>query len=373
MKKAVSKRRKMVKSVAIVVFAVVLAFGIFTAFAAYRMSLISSMTFQEMLKYTTKDNKDAIITVGIIKGTSMSYTVYGENGTILPSKEYTYEIGSATKTFTCSLLCKAISEGRVELTDSIEKYISLPETESIYYPTFRKLVTHTSGYKGYYFNRQMISNFLHGQKNDFYGIGVETLKKQISKHIVKDKEYPFNYSNFGISVVGIALSNIYNKDYASVMNDFITSDLGLEHTKISDSSGDLKGYWNWKSDDGYIPAGAIKSTIGDMLKYVNLHMTKGIPYLALGHQEVAEINATKKQYEKMNIRMDAAGIGWMIDKQNNIIWHNGGTSNFNSYIAFDPKNQVSVVILSNLSPNYRIPVTVMGARLILDLQSKEIN
>jgi CubicO group peptidase (beta-lactamase class C family) len=355
--------------VVIAVLAAALAFGIFTAIAADRMSLIPSMTFQQMLKYTTKDNKDAIITVGIIKGASMSYTAYGESGTILPRKEYTYEIGSATKTFTCSLLCKAISEERVKLTDSIDKYISLPASN--YYPTFEKLVTHTSGYKGYYFNWQMANNFFHGQKNDFYGINKETLNKQISAHIVQEKEYPFYYSNFGISVVGIALSHIYGKDYTSVMNDFIVSDLGLEHTKISDGTGDLKGYWNWKSDDGYIPAGAITSTIGDMLEYVDLHMTESIPYLALGHQEVAEINATKKQYEKMNVRMDAAGIGWMIDKQNNIIWHNGGTSNFNSYIAFDPKDQVGVVILSNLSPNYRIPATIMGARLMLDLKSKE--
>lgn len=369
MKKVLSKRKRILRYVVIAVLAAALAFGIFTAIAADRMSLIPSMTFQQMLKYTTKDNKDAIITVGIIKGASMSYTAYGESGTILPRKEYTYEIGSATKTFTCSLLCKAISEERVKLTDSIDKYISLPASN--YYPTFEKLVTHTSGYKGYYFNWQMANNFFHGQKNDFYGINEETLNKQISTHIVQEKEYPFYYSNFGISVVGIALSHIYGKDYTSVMNDFIVSDLGLEHTKISDGTGDLKGYWNWKSDDGYIPAGAITSTIGDMLEYVDLHMTESIPYLALGHQEVAEINATKKQYEKMNVRMDAAGIGWMIDKQNNIIWHNGGTSNFNSYIAFDPKDQVGVVILSNLSPNYRIPATIMGARLMLDLKSKE--
>lgn len=165
MKKVISKRKKILRYVVISVLAVVLAFGIFTAIAAYRMSLIPSMTFQKMLNYTTKDNKDAVITVGIIKGASMSYTVYGKSGTILPSKEYTYEIGSATKTFTCSLLCKAISEGRVKLTDSIDRYISLPESN--YYPTFGKLVTHTSGYKGYYFNWQMVNNFFHRQKTIF--------------------------------------------------------------------------------------------------------------------------------------------------------------------------------------------------------------
>lgn len=90
----------------------------------------------------------------------------------------------------------------------------------------------------------------------------------------------------------------------------------------------------------------------------------------MGHDETVKVNATKKQYEKMNIRMDSMGIGWIIDKQNGIIWHNGGTSNFNSYIAFDKENQIGVVILSNLAPNYRIPATVMGMRLMIDLQSE---
>ncbi len=58
----------------------------------------------------------------------------------------------------------------------------------------------------------------------------------------------------------------------------------------------------------------------------------------------------------------------MIDNQNKVIWHNGATSNFNSYIGFDKENQVAVVILSNLSPNYRVPATVMGIELLTSLR-----
>ena len=41
----------------------------------------------------------------------------------------------------------------------------------------------------------------------------------------------------------------------------------------------------------------------------------------------------------MKIRIDSVGLGWMIDTENNIIWHNGATSKFNSYIAFDKEKQ----------------------------------
>jgi hypothetical protein len=59
----------------------------------------------------------------------------------------------------------------------------------------------------------------------------------------------------------------------------------------------------------------------------------------------------------------------MIDNQNGIIWHNGATSSFNSYAGFAKENQVGVVILSNLPPDYRIPATVMGIELLTSLQN----
>jgi len=365
-------KRKWNKKITIIVstfLVLALGVGVFALITSYRMSLIPSISFKEMLSYTTENNEDAVMTVGIIKDGEVSFTVHGENATILPNEEFQYEIGSVTKTFTASLLCKAIDEGKVELSDSINQYIELPQKD--YYPSFERLVTHTSGYKSYYFDWQMASNLFRGEQNDFYGISTEMLNKRIGKISIEDKGYDFNYSNFGISVVGSALAEVYGSYFTKVMDDFIVSELQLKNTVISNGIGDMKGYWNWMPNDAYISAGAIVSTISDMMKYVKLHMSEELPYLSLGHEELAQVNATTKKYKKMGIRIDATGIGWMIDTENNIIWHNGGTSNFNSYIAFDKEKQIGVVILSNLSPNYRIPATVMGAKLITTLQNED--
>ncbi len=50
------------------------------------------------------------------------------------------------------------------------------------------------------------------------------------------------------------------------MNEYILEDLKLQHTYISDGTGDLNGYWQWKEDDAYLAAGAIISDIEDMMK-----------------------------------------------------------------------------------------------------------
>ena len=177
-------------------------------------------------------------------------------------------------------------------------------------------------------------NFFNGRKNYFYGISTGTLNKQIGRISLEDMDYPFAYSIFCISVVGSALAGVYGCDFTTLMNDFIKTDLRLDNTVISDGTGDLQGYWPWKPDDGYIPAGAIISTISDMMNYLQLHMREELPYLSMSHEPLARVS-TAKRYEKLGIRIDAAGIGWMIDTKNNLIWHNGATSNFNSYLAFD--------------------------------------
>lgn len=186
---------------------------------------------------------------------------------------------------------------------------------------------------------------------------------------MEDHDYNFNYSNFGMAVIGAVLSKIYDEDYTTVMDNYISKDLDLSNTKISDGSSNLENCWNWAENDAYMPAGALTSDITDMLKYAELQMNGTPEYLSVAHEALAEVNATPAKSAKMNIHIDSVGAGWMIDSENNVIWHNGGTSNYNSYLGFDPDKKVSVVILANLSPNYRIPVTVMGIKLLTDLQA----
>ena len=76
-------------------------------------------------------------------------------------------------------------------------------------------------------------------------------------------------------------------------------------------------------------------------------------------------------YKTMGIHMDEIEMSWIIDSKNNIIWHNGGTGNYNSYLGFNPETGTAVVVLSNLAPNYRVPATVLGVKLLLELDNEK--
>ena len=66
----------------------------------------------------------------------------------------------------------------------------------------------------------------------------------------------------------------------------------------------------------------------------------------------------------MGICMDEIGMGWIIDREHGVIWHNDGTDDYNCYPGFNVQSQTAVVILSNLPGGYRIPATVMGAAVL---------
>ncbi len=362
------KLKKTTKKTVIIVFAsvvlcVTFAVGGMMLYSKFQMGKIPALTFREALEYTTRDNSDAVITVGIIKDGQMSYTVYGENGVVLPAELHTYEIGSLTKTFTAALIYKAVGDGMINVDDTIDEYLILPADND--YPTITELLTHTSGYRGYYFESPMIANYLKG-RNDYYDITKEMVLKKAGSLNMNKENYDFSYSNFGYAVLGFVLEKVYDTDYTTLLNEFVQDELNLRATHISDYSGDLGNYWEWKSDDAYISAGAVTSNIDDMMRYAKMQLEEDT-YFAGCHQSPKTINASTEDYKMMDINLDEIGMAWITDNENGIVWHSGGTGDYNSYLGFHRQSGVAVVILSNLSPNYRIPATVLGVKLLLEL------
>ena len=345
------------------IICIIICLGLIVAgvalYGKHQMGKIPGLSFQEALAYTTQDNAEAVITVGIIRNGQASYMVYGENGAVLPQELHIYEIGSLTKTFTAAMVARAVREGKVDLDSTIDKYIAVPEGAA--YPTIKELLTHTSGYKGYYFESPMVGNFFK-KRNDFYGITKAMVLDRIGKISWSDEEYIFSYSNFGYAVLGLVLEAVYARDYATLLNQFTQEELSLVNTHISDKKGDLGKYWDWKNTDAYLSAGAITSDITDMLSYAQKLLDE-YEYLKDCPESLKEINASTEQYQMMGIRMDEIGMSWIIDKEKGIVWHNGGTDNYNSYLGFKPETGEAVVVLSNLPPNYRIPAPVLGVKV----------
>ena len=56
--------------------------------------------------------------------------------------------------------------------------------------------------------------------------------------------------------------------------------------------------------------------------------------------------ATRRPARRLPIEI---ALGWHIDKAHDgeIVWHNGGTGGYRTFIGFDPRARIGVVVLSN--------------------------
>lgn len=359
------KRRILIWILSGFVLLILAALAVFFFVLAPKQNIVNELSFEQCLNYSTENNPDAKIGVVIVKDNAANISFYGNNGGRIPYDAYEFEIGSLTKTITAALILRAESEGSLRLSDSIDRFLKLPK--QAYYPTIQRLLTHQSGYQQDYFEKPMIGNFFSGG-NSFYNVSQSMMRRRIGNVHLQDRDYAFRYSNFGMSTLGMVLEEIYQQSYTDLVNAYVQQELGMQHTHVSDGSGNLSGYWNWAADDAYIPAGALISTADDMAIYARALLSGSQEALAHAQLPLAKIDATTEQLAQYGIRMDSAGAAWMIDDERGIVWHNGGTSNFSCYMGFDPVSQIAVVVLTNLSPDYRIPATVLGAKLLIELQ-----
>jgi hypothetical protein len=103
-----------------------------------------------------------------------------------------------------------------------------------------------------------------------------------------------------------------------------------------------------------------------MASYLNVYLSDSVPYANNTYSKLKQLNATAGLNEKFNVRIDGIGMTWILDDVNDIVWHNGATTNFNSYMGFTKDKSKGVVILSNLNSNDKISMTVIGAKLLIE-------
>lgn len=308
---------------------------------------LNKTTPEELMDTVVKDQPDTDISVGIWQNGDKETYSYNSAG----KHEYTsntYQIGSITKTFTGAMIAKEISDGRLNLDMGD--------------PSLKKLITHRSGLSDQWersLEKDMERTF---SKTDMMNI--------LQDELPKDMEYDFCYSNFGSALAGSEAATCWSEkldmSYEDAMNQYIKDELGLKETKVG-GQGDFTYNWSWKSGDEMVAAGAITSTVSDLLLY-------GQKYLEGGKYKY--LQECIKPLDKMDEDYDI-GYFWIIDSENDIIWHNGELAmdgpdgnevGYQSFIGISPSRNKVVVVLSNAiaNDNEGTAYTDMIGYLLLD-------
>jgi serine-type D-Ala-D-Ala carboxypeptidase/endopeptidase len=313
------------------------------------------------------DHPQAAVTVGIVDSAGTHVFGFGQlkksdpaNG---PDGRTIYQIGSITKTFTCTMLAEQVVLGHLKLADPAQKYLPadlvLPK-ENAREITLEELATHHSGLPRL---PQLAAFFMLGAaiaENPYAGNSwqeMPTMMRTVWLSTPIGKKY--GYSNLAMGLLGQALVHATKSaDYAELVANRISKPLGMIDTCVDlseeqnkrlvqgySSLGLMEPAWDFASLEG---AGALYSTVDDLLIFaaanLGLKKTDLAPAMQLAQQPQAS----------RGWGGGPLGLGWHIkeakdDTEPYCVWHNGMTGGYASMLILVPERKLAVVVLSNVA------------------------
>jgi CubicO group peptidase (beta-lactamase class C family) len=256
-----------------------------------------------------------------------------------------FQIGSITKQFTAACILQLAEQGKLSIDDKLSKYFpGFPKGDSV---TIHMLLNHTSGIKSY------------TSMSEFWNLAPVPVKKDTMVALMSRYPYDFSpgtkwdYNNSGFFLLGYIIEKVSGKDYSEYLQQQILTKAGLNNTMVNRWDTVLeqraRGYdktpAGWRnamyiSMEGPYAAGAMISTVEDLKRWND----------ALFSQKIISQASLQKMTTPY---MEHYGYGIGVDTfQNHLrIGHSGGIPGFLSYLVYFPKDDLTVVALSNNGGN----------------------
>ncbi|HEX6738104.1 MAG TPA: serine hydrolase domain-containing protein [Vicinamibacteria bacterium] len=342
------------------------------------------------------------LVVGAISGSQAGVYYYGATPQDVPSYNWTFRIGSITKTMTAALLALQEHSGMrvgacgqltapTRVQDKLDELCPgcdpLPWQRA--FITVSQLATHHAGLTkrppvGYCTRRgayESLSASSYDESARPPECAEGTREEGAPDDPLEDIAAGYRYSNWGFTVLGQLLTdNAGYSSWTALDRDQVLGPLGMTHTKVNGesfaglvkaprSSCDASGCTTLPEQpfaDISVPAGGLWSTGPDMMRYLRFAMN--LPALepspaadrlyAARSLIFCSRASGKDNYDETAGWM---GLGWnrntigpadpgapATDNPNDLIWWKGGDwSTYHAYIAFSPAKNVGVFVLSN--------------------------
>ena len=254
-----------------------------------------------------------------------------------------FRIGSITKMFTAALVLQLVEEGKLKLSDTLDKFFpQIPNANKI---TIAQILAHRSGIHDSILDK----NLRTASKTD--PITKDEMLALIAKGTPDfEPDAKHSYSNSGYLVLGLILEKLTGKSYEEALRTRIASKIGLKDTYTATGNIDVKKnealtYMNLGGDWKQVPethpsllfsAGAIVSTPNDLTKFIQ----------ALFDGKIV----SKESLAAMKTIRDGDGFGMMEPftfAGKTFYGHTGGADNYGAWLAFLPEEKLAVAYTTN--------------------------
>jgi len=319
------------------------------------------------------------ISIGIFHNGRSHFFNFGstqKSKAILPSQNTVYEIGSITKTFISFILANAVKEGKVNLDDDIRKYLkgSYPNLEFKGHCIKLVHLANTTSLLPDWLpekpsGKGLSSKAAQKKQNEYFHLTKKDFL--VALHTIQLDTIPgtkTHHSNAAAQLLAYILEDVYNKSMDKLIEFYITNPQNMSNTSffISPESTKLAaGYSsynepiNFVSSTPYIKyAGGLTSTTEDLVRYIQLMLSKDNPPSKISLTKTIDINASNgkivapKPDGVVSPEIYSCLLNWFKyhpQADFSQIWSDGGTDGFNSYLVLYPNLNSGVVILANKS------------------------
>jgi serine-type D-Ala-D-Ala carboxypeptidase/endopeptidase len=331
----------------------------------------------ELAERAMRSGRRIGLVLGCLQGGEQRVVGYGHLRTGTkdrPDGATIFEIGSVTKVFTGLLLADLAEQDLVGLDDPLASY--LPAAARV--PSFEDrqltlgdLASHAGGLprdpKG------TLGRWLRDRRNPYAGLSVEELYAALGRTRLRRRSGErVKYSNLGAGLLGDALARAAGQPYQELVRERICAPLGLPDTVIAPTGEQTARLATGHTRRGrptppfelpaLVGAGALRSTAIDLLRLLEANLDPAHSPLT------TQLERTQQPRLPVAARTQV-GLGWLIAYPRGgagpVLWHNGGTSGFRSFIAVARDAGSAVVVLSNTARS----VDRLGLRLLKALPS----
>lgn len=276
-----------------------------------------------------------------------------------------YEIWSLTKVFTTLLLSKLSQEKKLSLEDSVEKIwgnIFHPQINST---SLEELACHVSWLPS--FPPEVVKTM-----EDFETFTQKFSKNDFFQYLASPtglkKKKSFLYSNMWYGILGLSLEKISWESYKTLLEKNIFQKFNMPLSDVEWKNNSLiDGYWidhsqknpvNWW-DGTFSSAWAITSNLPDMLNFVeNLLYPKS---------DFIKTSLLPTPNKRILWWAQSTWLDTLMGNKN-VLWHNGATPGFWTFLWIDPVDKIWVVILVN----HYASIDYIGLMLMRKIRKKSL-
>tara|TARA_B110000438_G_C15808830_1_gene648668 strand:- start:737 stop:2527 length:1791 start_codon:yes stop_codon:yes gene_type:complete len=273
-----------------------------------------------------------------------------------------FPIGSATKSFTSSLLGLLRDKEKLDFEDSPIDHIN----ELRFYNSqmndvisIRDMMSHRTGLPRHDASWYFFSTF---SKDSL----ISRIKHQKPFTSVRNRFY---YNNFMFMLQGVIAERITNKTWSENIKEMIFDPLRMNRSsttiaELENSENAAIGYSEgFKKMDYYKiaamgPAGSINSSVNEMAKYLIMWINKGeykgekiLPpnYAEEAISSQSVIGANLPDKKNPGLHLANYGYGWFLSsyKGHYRVEHGGNIDGFSTSASFYPSDKIGIIVLSN--------------------------